>query len=144
MRLAGTGVTAVVAAACAIVAAGCGGSDSGPVTLNYVGPIDPGGTNTKAAAECAKQSNGQYKIAMFPVGSSADATRELFVRRLAAGDNSMDIINMDTIYTPEFAGAGWMRELTGAEKEDALEDVLPGAANSATYKKKLYGIPTNT
>ena len=63
---------------------------------------------------------------MFPVGNSADATRELFVRRLAAGDKNMDIINMDTIYTPEFAEAGWLREMTGADKEDALDDVLPG------------------
>src|SRR4051812_49155838 len=144
MRRAGTGVAAIAVAACAIVVAGCGGDSGGPVTLNYVGPLDPGGTNVNAAKECSQQSGGRYKIAMFPVGNSADATRELFVRRLAAGDNSMDIINMDTIYTPEFAEAGWMRELTGAEKADALDDVLPGPADSVTWKKKVYGIPTNT
>src|SRR3954466_8680365 len=144
MRRASTGVLAVLAAVCAIVVAGCGGSSGGPVTLNYTGPIDPGGTNTKAAAECSQQSNGQYNIKMFPVGNSADATRELFVRRLAAGDKNMDIINMDTIYTPEFAEAGWMKEMTGADKQDALDDVLPGPASSVTWKNKVYGIPTNT
>jgi multiple sugar transport system substrate-binding protein len=144
MRRVGTGVAAIVAAVCAIVVAGCGGGGSGPVTLNYVGPLDPGGTNVNAAKECSQQSGGRYKVAMFPVGNSADATRELFVRRLAAGDDSMDIINMDTIYTPEFAEAGWMRELTGSEKQDALDDVLPGPAQSVTWKDKVYGIPTNT
>lgn len=144
MRRAGPGVAAIAAAACAIVVAGCGGSDDGPVTLNYIGPLDPGGTNVAAAKECSEQSGGRYEIAMFPVANSADATRELFVRRLAAGDKNMDIINMDTIYTPEFAEAGWMRELTGAQKEDALEDVLPGPAESVTWKDKVYGIPTNT
>src|SRR5690349_13532135 len=144
MRRACTGVLAVLAAACAIIVAGCGGSSGGPVTLNYIGPIDPGGTNTKAAAECSQQSGGKYKIAMFPVGNSADATRELFVRRLAAGDQNMDIINMDTIYTPEFAEAGWLTEMTGAEKQDALDDVLPGPAASVTWKDKVYGIPLNT
>src|SRR5689334_14533017 len=143
MRRASTGVLAVLAAACAIIVAGCG-SSGGPVTLNYIGPIDPGGTNTKAAAECSQQSGGKYKIAMFPVGNSADATRELFVRRLAAGDKNMDIINTDTIYTPEFAEAGWLKEMTGADKEDALDDVLPGPAASVTWKNKVYGIPTNT
>jgi len=133
-----------VAALCAIIVAGCGGSSGGPVTLNYYGPLDPGGTNVKAAAECSKQSNGQYKVAMFPVGNSADATRELFVRRLAAGDKNMDILNTDTIYTPEFAEAGWLREMKGAEKQDALDDVLPGPAASVTWKGKVYGIPTNT
>src|SRR3954447_25444834 len=144
MRRAGTGVMAVIAAVCAIVVAGCGGSSGGPQTLNYIGPIDPAGTNTKAAAECSQQSGGKYKIAMFPVGNSADATRELFVRRLAAGDKNMDIINMDTIYTPEFAEAGWLKEMTGADKKDALDDVLPGPAQSVTWKNKVYGIPTNT
>src|SRR3954468_19403774 len=144
MRRAGTGVAAILAAVCAIVVAGCGGSSGGPVTLNYIGPLDPGGTNVNAAKECSQQSGGKYKIAMFPVGNSADATRELFVRRLSAGDKNMDIINMDTIYTPEFAEAGWMRELTGAEKQDALDDVLPGPAASVTRKGKVYGIPTNT
>jgi multiple sugar transport system substrate-binding protein len=144
MRRAGPGVAAVAAAACAIVVAGCGGSDGGTVTLNYVGPLDPGGTNVAAAKECSQQSGGKYKIAMFPVANSADATRELFVRRLAAGDKNMDIINMDTIYTPEFAEAGWLTEMTGANKEDALDDVLEGPAQSVTWKDKVYGIPTNT
>jgi len=148
MRRASTGVPAVLAAACAIIVAGCGGSSNGVTTLNYVGPLDPGKTNVKAAAECSAQSSaatgGKYKIAMFPVGNSADQTRELFVRRLAAGDKNMDIINMDTIYTPEFAEAGWMKEMTGADKQDALDDVLPGPASSVTWKNKVYGIPTNT
>ena len=52
------------------------------------------------------------------------------MRRLAAGDKNIDIINMDTIWTPEFAEAGWLRELKGAEKEDALDDVLDGPADS--------------
>ena len=51
---------------------------------------------------------------------------------------------MDTIWTPEFAEAGWLRELKGAEKEDALDDVLTGPAASVKWKGKMYGIPTNT
>ncbi|MBE2316352.1 ABC transporter substrate-binding protein [Solirubrobacter sp. CPCC 204708] len=133
-----------IAATAAAIVAGCGGSSGGPVTLNFVGPIDPGGTNTKAAAECSQQSGGRYRIRQLPVANSADATRELFVRRLAAGDKNMDIINMDTIYTPEFAEAGWLTELTGADKEDALEDVLPGPAESVTWEDKIYGVPLNT
>jgi multiple sugar transport system substrate-binding protein len=56
----------------------------------------------------------------------------------------MDIINTDTIYTPEFAEAGWLKEMTGADKKDALDDVLPGPAASVTWKNKVYGIPSNT
>jgi multiple sugar transport system substrate-binding protein len=131
-------------ATCAIVVAGCGGDSGGPVTLNLLGPLDPGGTNTAAAKECSEQSNGEYVIKQTPVANSADASRELVVRRLAAGDENIDIINMDTIWTPEFAEAGWLRELKGAEQEDALEDVLDGPKDSVTWKGKTYGIPLNT
>jgi multiple sugar transport system substrate-binding protein len=127
-----------------LVAAGCGGSSNGPVTLNLLGPIDPGGTNTKAAKECSQESGGKYVIKQVPVANSADATRELVVRRLAAGDKNIDIINMDTIWTPEFAEAGWLRQLTGAEEQDALEDVLDGPKASVQWKGKTYAVPLNT
>ena len=88
MRRAGPGAVAVVAAACAIVVAGCGGDEGGTATIQYLGPLDPGGTNVAAAKECSDQSNGRYRVTMSPVANSADATRELFVRRLAAGDRT--------------------------------------------------------
>jgi multiple sugar transport system substrate-binding protein len=145
MRRRGIGVGAAsLAATCALVAAGCGGSGSGPVTLNFLGALDGGGTNTKAAKECSDQSGGKYVIKQFPVANSADATRELIVRRLAAGDKNIDIVNMDTIWTPEFAEAGWLRELTGADEQDALQDVLDGPKASAQWKGKTYGVPLNT
>jgi trehalose/maltose transport system substrate-binding protein len=145
MRRRGIGVgAALVAGTCAIVAAGCGGSDSGPVTLNYLGALDPGGTNVKAAKECSSQSGGKYVIEQTPVATSADASRELIVRRLAAGDKNIDLVSMDTIWTPEFAEAGWLRELKGAEKEDALQDVLDGPKSSVQWKGKTVGVPLNT
>ena len=134
MRRRGIGVGAAsLAATCAIVAAGCGGS-SGPVELTYLGAIDSNHTNSKAAKECSDQSNGQYVIKQTPVSTSADASRELIVRRLAAGDKHIDIVSMDTIWTPEFAEAGWLRELTGQEKTEALDDVLDGPKASVTWK----------
>src|SRR4051794_31549197 len=145
MRRRGIGVGAAsLAATCAIVAAGCGGSSGGPVTLNLLGPLDPGGTNTKAGKECSAQSGGKYVIKQTPVANSADASRELIVRRLAAGDKNIDIINMDTIWTPEFAEAGWLRQLTGAEQADALDDVLDGPKASVQWKNKTYAVPLNT
>jgi multiple sugar transport system substrate-binding protein len=144
MRSRGIGVGAAsLAATCAIVAAGCGGS-SGPVELTYLGAIDSNHTNSKAAKECSDQSNGQYVIKQTPVSTSADASRELIVRRLAAGDKHIDIVSMDTIWTPEFAEAGWLRELTGQEKTEALDDVLDGPKASVTWKGKTVGIPLNT
>src|SRR5829696_2132548 len=144
MRRAGTGVAAIVAAVCAFVVAGCGGDSGGPLTLNYMSTRDNAHTNEKAAAECSQQSGGKYTIEITPLSNNVDISRELLVRRLAAGDKNIDLINMDTIWTPEFAEAGWLRELKGAEKEDALDDVLAGPAESVQWEGKTYGIPLNT
>jgi multiple sugar transport system substrate-binding protein len=144
MRRTGIGVMAATAAACAIGVAACGGDDGGPITLNYMSQRDNAHTNEKAAAECSQQSGGKYTIEISPLSNNVDISRELLVRRLAAGDKNIDLINMDTIWTPEFAEAGWLRELKGAEKEDALDDVLQGPAESVQWKGKTYGIPLNT
>jgi multiple sugar transport system substrate-binding protein len=126
-------------------AAGCGGSDdSGATNLKYYTGLDPGGTNVKAAKECGAASGGKYTIELVPLANNADASRELLVRRLAAEDSDIDLINMDTIWTPEFAEAGWLRELTGAEKADALDDVLEGPADSVDWEGKTYAVPLNT
>jgi len=144
MRRAGTGVAVVAAAACAIVVAGCGGESGGPLKLTYMSQRDNAHTNEKAAAECSQQSGGKYEIEITPLSANVDISRELLVRRLAAGDKNIDLINMDTIWTPEFAEAGWLRELKGSEKEDALDDVLAGPKQSVEWEGKTYGIPLNT
>jgi multiple sugar transport system substrate-binding protein len=128
--------------ACALVAAGCGGASGGPPTLKYYTAIDPGGTNAKAAKECNAQ--GKYKVVLVPLANNADASRELLVRRLAAKDSDIDLINMDTIWTPEFAEAGWLRKFEGAEKAQATHDVLPGPLSSVEWKGSVYAIPLNT
>jgi multiple sugar transport system substrate-binding protein len=131
---------------CASVASGCGGSSNsgGTASLKFYAPLDPAGTNVKAAAECSAQSRGRYKIEFRPLANNADASRELLVRRLAAQDSDIDLINMDTIWTPEFAEAGWLRKLTGAEKQDATEGVLPGPIQSVEWKGGVYAVPLNT
>src|SRR3954453_3779660 len=137
-------LAAATAVGLSVAVAACGGSSGGPLTLKYYSGLDPGGPKVKAAKEGGQQSNGKYNIEIVPLANSADASRELLVRRLAAQDGDIDMVQMDTIWTSEFAAAGWLREMKGADKTDALDDVLAGPAQSALYKNKAYGIPLNT
>jgi multiple sugar transport system substrate-binding protein len=134
-----------LAGACAVIAAGCGSaSSSGPVNLNFYSSPDPHGTNVKAANACAQQSGGKYKITFVPLGNSADSSRTLLVRRLAAHDSDISLMNMDTIWTAEFAAAGWLRPITGAQRQEALSNVLPIVAQGSQYNGTLYVVPLNT
>lgn len=131
---------------CAMWTAACGSSSSGkgPASIVYYSPLDPNGTNVKAAKTCSDQSHGSYNISITPEANSSDASRQLIVQRLAAHDGDYSLLNMDTIWTSEFAAAGWLKKLTGADRQEALSGVLPIAAKSAEYEGNLYAVPLNT
>jgi multiple sugar transport system substrate-binding protein len=138
--------TAGVLATAAIAAAGCGGGGSGggPATIRFYGGPENSGALDKAVADCSKQSGGRYKISFEPLPADADAQREQLVRRLAAKDDGIDLINMDVNWTAEFAEAGWVRPWTGDNEKTATEGVLVGPLRTVRYRGKIWGAPFNT
>src|SRR3954454_1283652 len=110
---------ALVALAAA-VASGCGGSggSSGPPTINWYTFAEPSGAFDDGVKNCNKEANGRYEIKLVPLPTDANQQRELLVRRLAAEDDSVDIIGMDVIWTAEFAEAKWIRPVP---EKDAQE-----------------------
>src|SRR4051794_7096154 len=103
-----------VSAGLSVLVSGCGGSSSGPPTLKYYSALDNGGTNIKAAKRCSAESGGKYVVKLVSLANSADASRELLVRRLGAQDSGLDLINMGTLWAPEVAHGGWLGGLPGA------------------------------
>src|SRR4029077_4267880 len=73
-----------------------------------------------------------------------DSSRALLVQRLAAHDSDISLMNMDTIWTSEFATAGLLRPINGAEPPEALNNVLPIVAQGSQYKGTVYVVPLNT
>jgi multiple sugar transport system substrate-binding protein len=124
--------------------AACGGSSSGVPVVNLYGGASAAGFAEKIIAGCNKEAGGEYKIVGNLLPSDADGQREQLVRRLAAKDSSMDLIGMDVVWTAEFAEAGWIRELTPAQKEAAIKDTLPAPIQTAIWKDKMYGVPKHT
>ena len=53
--------------------------------------------------------------------AASDGQRQQLVRRLAAHDDSMDILGLDVTWEAEFAQAGWIVPWTGANKAAAVE-----------------------
>lgn len=125
--------------------AACGsGEGSGPPTLNWYNFPDDSGALQKAADRCSQASHGRYKISYNKLPRAADGQRQQLVRRLAAHDNSLDIVGLDVTWGAEFAEAGWIREWTGAAKRRATAGTLRVPLQTATWKHKLYAVPYNT
>jgi multiple sugar transport system substrate-binding protein len=134
---------ATAALALAAPLAACGSdNESGVPTLNlYQFPVEH---MQDVIDQCNQQAAGKYKIVYQVLPRTADDQRVQMVRRLAAKDDSMDILGMDVTWTQEFASANWIREFTGADKSEVENGTLEGPLASGEYNGKLYAAPNNT
>ncbi|MGD9622839.1 MAG: extracellular solute-binding protein [Mycolicibacterium sp.] len=126
----------------ATLLSGCG-SVTGPPTLTwYINP-DNGGSAARAD-ECAAASNGAYQVRIESLPSTASAQREQMVRRLAAHDSSIDLVNLDVVFTAEFANAGFLRPYTADEAARLTTGMLPAPLETGMWDDTLYGLPYKT
>src|SRR3954463_15143702 len=135
----------VAGTAVALVASGtlaaCGGGGSGgtPTLTWYINP-DSGGQD-KIAASCSAPANGAYKLKTPVLPRNSDAQREQLVRRLAAADDSIDLMSLDVVFAPELAQAGFLAPMPEDVASQVSEGVVPGALESATWNDKLVAVP---
>src|ERR1700733_5842839 len=136
--------TGVVLASSALAACGTSSASTGPVTLNFYFYPDGSGATQQSIDNCNKQSGGKYTISYQQLPTAADGQRQQMVRRLAAHDNTMDILGLDVTWEAEFAQAGWVEPWTGANKAAAENGTLPAALDTAMWKGKLVAVPDNS
>jgi multiple sugar transport system substrate-binding protein len=129
----------------ASIAVGCGvGGDEGGTgarAINWYVFNEPGGAYDQAVAECNEQAGGRYQINYVKLPTDANQQRELIVRRLAAEDDSIDLVGMDVIWTAELAEAGWILPWEGENRQAAEEDKLEGPLRTVEYQDQVWGIP---
>jgi multiple sugar transport system substrate-binding protein len=131
-------------AASGLAACGTANASNGPVTLTLYLYPDNSGATQHAIAACDKASGGKYTISYQQLPNAADGQRLQLVRRLAAGDTSLDILGLDVTWEAEFAEAGWIEPWTGANKAEAENGTLKPALETAIWKGQLYAVPDNT
>lgn len=130
---------ASASALAATLLSGCG-SEGGPPTLTWYILPDNGGSATRAQ-ECADASGGAYQVRIESLPSTATAQREQMVRRLAAGDSSIDVVSMDVVFTAEFSNAGFLRPYTAEETTRLTAGMLPAPVKTGMWDGKLFGAP---
>jgi multiple sugar transport system substrate-binding protein len=137
-------VVAVLLGATGLAACGSSGAATGPVTLNFYLYPDTSGATQAAINNCDKQSHGKYTISWQQLPAASDGQRQQLVRRLAAHDDTIDIMGLDVTWEAEFATAGWIVPWTGANKAAAEDGTLKPALDTAIWHGKLYAVPDNS
>jgi multiple sugar transport system substrate-binding protein len=70
---------------------------------------------------------------------AADQRHQLYVQWLNARAPDPDVLQLDVIWTPEFAGAGWILPLDSFAPD--VDDFLPAAVAASRWRGTLYAVP---
>jgi len=84
-------------------------------------------------------ANHKVKVKLQELSDKADEQRNSMVQVFQAKNSRYDIVNMDVIWTPEFAAKGWITDLPKSDFK--IDDYLPATVDSASWRGKLYAAP---
>ncbi|MGH8002637.1 MAG: extracellular solute-binding protein, partial [Brasilonema sp.] len=66
---------------------------------------------------------------------------DLLTSAYILGDSPYDMVMMDVIWTPKFAAAGWLLDLSDRITKEELAGFFPAHVEAGRYEGKLYRIP---
>ncbi len=83
------------------------------------------------------------RIEMQPTPDAADQRRQLYVQWLNAWATDPDILQLDVIWTPEFAAAGWILALDALPggAYAASDDFFPATVTANQWQGRPYAVP---
>lgn len=127
--------------------AACSSASGGTPNLTwYINPDGGGSDPTKGgqaqlAKECTAASGGKYTITIQQLPNSASDQRIQLLRRLAAGDASMDLMSMDPVFVAEFAEAGYLAPVPQSMQAEFTQDRVQSAIDASKWQGKLVAVP---
>ena len=140
-------LTASVGAAVLLIS-GCssgGGTSSGSNQAATRGPITyvQGKDNNNVVRPLIDKWNAAHpneKVTFKEQAEAADAQHDDLVQHFQAKDANYDVVDVDVVWTAEFAAKGWLLPLKGDYAIDTGK-LLPATVKTATYNGTLYAAP---
>lgn len=90
----------------------------------------------------AKNPDIRLKIVEGP--NATDLVENLYTSAFLLGDSPYDLVYMDIIWTPKFAAAGWLMDLSKRISKEQLAEFLVGDVDGGRYEGGLYRIPVRS
>ena len=133
-RLASTFVLAVLLAGCART------SRKNETVLTFSGSaLGAEGTLVAKQLKRFMQLHPHIRVELQRTPDDASQRHQLYVQWLNARVGNPDILQLDAIWTPEFAAAGWVLPLTPFKP--ASGDFFPATITANTWAGQLYALP---
>jgi multiple sugar transport system substrate-binding protein len=83
--------------------------------------------------------NPGVHVALHPTPDAADQRHQLYVQWLNAHAGEPDVLQLDVIWTAEFAAAGWIASLDPFDPP--LQAFFPEAATAGRWRRATYALP---
>jgi ABC-type glycerol-3-phosphate transport system substrate-binding protein len=127
-----------VALACAGLLAGCDGRAAEPLTLS--------GSAVGGEADIVQRQLQRFRaahpatpVALRATPDAADQRHQLYVQWLNGHATSPDVLQLDVVWTAEFAAAGWIAPLDRFQPE--THQFFQAAVDAQRWRGSLYALP---
>lgn len=141
-------VTAVLGVS--VILSGCGKASSNessksdePVTIVW----KRGKDQTPAAdkiVEAFEKKNPSIKVKIEDLPSTSTEQHNVYSTALSTGDDSIDVVTEDIVWSSEFASSDWLLPLDKYFNSEKQSEFFPGSISAVKYKDKTYAVPFST
>lgn len=115
--------------------------EDGAVTIHMaVFENDPGG-QMEAARQRFNEEHANIQLEFTPMSNDASQMHDQTVTQLSAGSDNLDIVNMDVVWTAEFAESGWLLPLDEMFTEDMQSNYIARQVDSVKYNDQTWAVP---
>ncbi len=87
------------------------------------------------------QQHPDIKFQIIDAPSDSNQVEDLYTSSFLLGNSPYDLVYMDIVWTPKFAAAGWLTDITERISTAELEPYLEEDIAGGTYEDKLYRLP---
>jgi multiple sugar transport system substrate-binding protein len=126
--------------ALALAAAGCRRADAGPPAVTFSGSaLGAEGALLKRQIVRYVATHPGAHVEIQPTPDDANQRHQLYVQWLNARVGNPDVLQLDVIWTPEFAAAGWILPLD--RFSPPRDSFFPATVRANVWADRLYALP---
>ena len=131
------------AASALVAAAAClspGSAPAGGDVLTFSGSVvGLEGTVIRRQIDRFEQTNAPLRVVLRATPDAADQRRQLYVQWLAARSAAPDVLQLDVVWTAEFAAAGW---IAGLDRfHPAVGEFFAPAVTAGRWRGAVFALP---
>jgi ABC-type glycerol-3-phosphate transport system substrate-binding protein len=129
--------TVLIIAAISIVA--CGTRDSRPVLSFSGSSLGPEAAVVRRQLDRFAERHPDVRVELRVTPDAADQRHQLYVQWLNARSPAPDVLQLDVVWTAEFAAAGWILPLDRFAPD--VTGFVPAALHASRWRGALYALP---